>query len=107
MTIASENVRPAIVIKVQKACTPAEKACISAQTGLKCDVFEVPAAEIAIQARGIPGKIRLYNVQLAVPVDVGSGNPHARLRLSVGAKRHTCFQPDIGERPVMVVFEEC
>ena len=84
VAVADEDVRPAIVVKIEKAAAPAEILRVFAEAGLERGVFKYSGPEIVIERWRIACEICFDDVEVAVHVIVGGGNAHAGLWLAVG-----------------------
>ena len=75
VAVASEDVGPAIVIEIEKAGSPAEKARVAPEPGLEGHVFEIVVAQVAIEGRGIAGEVGFEDRELAVAKTSAADTP--------------------------------
>ena len=107
MPVANQNVRPAVIIHIEKTAAPSEILRVLAEPALKRGVLKVRPAKIVVQGGRVAREIRLHQIEIAIEIVIGSGNAHARLRLPVGAQCAAGFQRNVGERSVLFVLIEC
>ena len=77
---------------------------VLAEAALKCGVLEISPAEIAIERRGVAGKIGLDEIEIAVEIVIGGGDSHPGLRLAVGAESAARFQCNVREGAVFFIL---
>src|SRR6516162_903018 len=106
VTVANQDVRPAIIVHVEEAASPAEELCVSTKSRGKGRVFETSSANIVIKRRRISREVRLHDIEIAIHVIVGSGNSHAGLRLAIWAESASGFDRDVFELAVLLVVIE-
>ena len=84
VAVSDDQVIPAIVIVIEKACTPSqERDSRFAQTGLKGNVREVTLAFIVVEHVRIVGKVRDVKINSAVVVVISNRQSHPRLLAAV------------------------
>ena len=66
MPVHHENVFPAVVIEIKKACSPAQRPGIHAETSLKTGIRERPVSVVAIERRGVVGEVCLDKIDEAI-----------------------------------------
>src|SRR2546425_10566760 len=106
VTVADENVGPAVVVHVEKAAAPAEILRVRAESGGESGVLEIGAAEIAIERGRVAGEIGFDDVEIAVEIVIDSGDAHAGLGLAVGREGAAGLDGDVRERAVLFVLIE-
>src|SRR5439155_1759819 len=111
VTVANEDVGPAVIVHVKKTAAPAEILRVLAETALIGGVLEIRAAEIVVKRRRVAGEIRFDQVEIAVEIVIGGRDAHAGLRLAVGAESATSFDGDVVgdekiEAAVAIVVDE-
>ena len=104
MAIANENVRPAIVVKIEKTTAPAEILRVFAEARGKGSVFKRRAAQIVVQRRRVAGEICFYDVQIPVEIVIAGGNAHSSLWFAVGAEGAAGFHGNVGEFSVFQIL---
>src|SRR5258708_1559985 len=106
VAVANEDVGPAVIVHVEKTAAQAEILCVPAEAGLESGVFEIRAAEIAVQRRRVAGEICFDEIEIAVEIVIGGGDAHAGLRFAVGTERAAGFDGDVREGAVFLVLIE-
>ena len=106
VAVADENIRPAVVIHVEKPATPAQILSVRAQARGKGRIFKTAVAEVVVERGRVAGEVRFYDVQVPVHIVVGRRYSHAGLRLAIGAERATGFHGDVHELAVLLVLVE-
>src|SRR2546426_177339 len=101
---AQEDVRPAVVVHVEKAAAPAEILRVFAETALVRAVLEIRAAEIVVERGRISGEICFDEIKIAIEIVIGGGDAHAGLGLAVGAEGAARFKGDVDKRSVLFVL---
>src|SRR6185437_12426181 len=104
VAVADEDVGPAVVIHVEPAAAPAQKARVQAQTGGVGGVLEVSVAQVMVERVRVSGEVGFYDVQVAVQVVIAGGNAHSSLRFSVGAEGASRQDPDVLKFAVLCVL---
>src|SRR5207253_7423359 len=72
VSVADENVGPAIIVHVKKAAAPSQVLRVHSQASGKSGIFKIPAPAIVVERGSIPGEVGLNNVQIAVKIIVCS-----------------------------------
>ena len=101
-----KNVRPAIIVVVDKPAAPRHIAAVHTNAGSKGDIAEGSIAIVVIKVAGVVREVGFEDVEPAVAVVVRYRNAHARLlvaAIAVSAIRH---HRDIGKRAVVVVLKQ-
>ena len=83
VTVADENVRPAIVVHIEKAASPTQILGVGTQPCSEGGIFKVSVTEVVVKRRRISGKVRLYDIQVAVHVVIRRRESHAGPRLAI------------------------
>src|SRR5229473_2372588 len=104
MSIAEEDVRPAVIVHVEKAAAPAEILRMLAEAALVGAVLEIRAAKIVVERGRVASKICFDEIEIAVEIVIGGGDAHAGLGLAVGAESAARFQGDVYEGAVLFVL---
>ncbi len=104
MTVANEDIEPAVIVEIQKAYAPTEEARILAEAGLIRLIVEGHVSEVPVEAGGVAREVRFHEIKLAVAIVIAGGNTHAGLRLPVRTVGDARFDRDIGKRTVVVVL---
>ena len=99
-----QNVRPAVVVEVEKSAAPAQILGVRAQAAGERGIFEIAVAQVVIKRRSVAGKIGFDDVEVAVQIIVGRRNAHACLRLAVGAEYATGFHGNVYEFAILLVL---
>src|SRR4029077_10238078 len=89
--------------EIEKHRAPAQILSVQAEPGAIGDIVERAVAIVAIQGRGIVGKISLENVQLAVAIEIGDGGTHAGLRAAVFIEGRSGGDGNVGEGSIAIV----
>src|SRR5260370_41734161 len=76
VAVANQDVGPAVVVEVEKAAAPAKILRVLAEAALKPGVLEICAADLAVEARSIPGKLRHDEIETAVEIVIGGKDAH-------------------------------
>src|SRR5690242_12889785 len=71
VTVANQNVRPAIVVHIEKSAAPAEKLRVPPESGGESRILERSAADVVIERRGVSRKIGFDDVQVSVQIVIG------------------------------------
>src|SRR5258706_3363970 len=103
MAVADQNVRPAIVIEVEKAAAPAQKLRVCAQACCEGCILEVAATEVVVERRRIAGEVRLYEVEIAIEIVVGGGDAHAGLGLAIWTESTPGLDGDVFKSSVLFI----
>ena len=106
VAVGDEDVEPAVVVHVEEADAPAEKAGVDAEAGEVGAVVEVEPAQVQVERIGVAGEVGLDDVEEAVAVVVADGDAHAGLRLAVGRVGDAGFDGHIFERAVLLILVE-
>src|SRR5262249_41048703 len=85
VAVADENVRPAIIVGIEKATAPTKVLGVTAKPSLKGGILEIGASNIVIERGSVAGEIGLDDVEIPVEIIVRGGDAHPGLRLAVGA----------------------
>src|SRR3954468_10093613 len=104
MAIADQDVRPAVIVHVEKTAAPSEELRVRAQACDKGSVFETRSALVAIERWRIPGEISFDDIEIAVHVIVGSGYAHSGLWLAVWTQRATRFNGNVLKLSIFLVL---
>ena len=104
MTVANEDVGPAVIVHVKKTAAPAEILRVLAETALIGGVLEIRAAQIVVERRRVASEIRFDEIEIAVEIVIGGGDAHAGLWLAVGAESAAGLDGDVGEGTVLFVL---
>ena len=84
MSIADQDVGPAIIVHIEKAAAPAEILSVRPQPRGKRRILKIPIAAIVVERWRIAGEISLHNIQVPVQIVIRGGNAHAGLGLAIG-----------------------
>src|ERR1039458_2443564 len=107
MTISDENVRPAIVVVVEKLRAKTEIGIADGSNpGRSGQVSEFAVVIVVIEIVVVVGKIGLHNVGPAVAIVVRRINAHAGLFMPIGTVRHARLGADFGKSTLAVVVVE-
>src|SRR5207247_804776 len=79
VTVANEDVGPAVIVHVKKTAAPAEILRVLAETALIGGVLEIRAAEIVVKRWRVAGELRFDEVEIAVEIVVGGRADRAGL----------------------------
>ena len=107
MTIDGEDVRPAVIVVVEEARSPADigRADRSDFGGIG-DVGEKQRLVVTIESGVLTRKIRDENTKLAGVQVIADGHAHGAERNAVIVERHAGLQTDFGKSAVLVVVVE-
>src|SRR5579864_8478694 len=98
MSISDENIEQAVIVEVQKTCSPFQKRnCRLDQSRLIGDVGEYSVSLILEEHAVVVGKIRNVEIDFPVAVVVADADAHRRHRPAIFCERKT--------REVSVLFE--
>ena len=106
MTVADQDVGPAVIVHIEKAYPPAQKLRVRAQACGERGVLEICSALIVVERGRIAGEVRLDQIQIAIHVIICSRDTHAGLRFTIGAQRAAGFDGDVLELAVLLVLVE-
>ena len=98
MTVDHHQVAASVMIDVDEVNAPADVFHGRPESGLEHAILERPVAVVVIHVRHIVAEVRLDDVEVAVLVVIGHGDPHAALFLAV------VVQGDAGDE---AIFLEC
>src|ERR1700730_5080200 len=106
MAVYHEEVRPAIVVKVDAAYSTANVLGICSYSRSEGNVVKRAVSPVVVEDTGVRIEIRFDDVQKAVTVVVARCYPHAALLASVFVISHARQTANFGERAVVVVVKE-
>src|SRR4051812_41650916 len=104
VTVANQNVGPAVVVKIKKSNAPAEELRVRAQSCRERCIFEICSALVVVKRRCVAGEVCFDDIEVPVHVIVGSRYAHARLGLTVGTQRASGFNGDVLKFPILLVL---
>src|SRR5215471_644789 len=96
----------AVIIEIRDACTPTGIAGFNADLHRSGYVIELTLAIVSVKAIGIPDKVGLEEIQMAVEVVVADANAHPRLFHSVFAQSDSTHDSFFAEGAVMVIHKK-
>src|SRR5216684_2258614 len=79
VAVGDENVRPTVVVIIEKASTPAQIFQVEAEFGVKRPEGKGPVALIVVEVRHVVLEVGLENIEPSVGIVVPRGNPHSGL----------------------------
>src|SRR5438105_14492254 len=82
MAVCQYQVRPTILVDIQKSYAPPEQLIHAEPTRLRY-VLEETAVLITIERRPVAGKVSLRDIQEAVPIKIRDRHAHSRLKLAI------------------------
>src|SRR5579864_2468271 len=90
MAIGNENIRPAIVIKIDKASSPGyiRKAGLSDLRRAAC-VFKAGRTKVAVEGLVLIGEGGVDNIEQSIMVVIAEIYSHVALLLTFAAQRHS------------------
>src|ERR1017187_1911973 len=100
------DVRPAVIVVVNEAAAPGDVAVVDADTRGKGDIAVGSVAVVVVEVDRVVHEVGLEDIEPAVAVVVGHGQPHAGLLMSVVVVSAARHDGHIGERAVMIVAEQ-
>src|SRR5579863_527276 len=103
VAVDSKNIRATIVIDIDKHGPPSQIMRVEAEANVEDCCGERAIAIIAIERRGIVGKIRLENVGAAVVIVVSDSRTHAGLFASILIEGHAGLRGDVDEGSIFLV----
>src|ERR1700730_10003343 len=106
MPVHHEDVRPAVVVEIEKAHTPAHILRIAAHAAVVNNFFKSAVAVVAVQIRRVIDEVGLYQVQVSIAIKISRSGSHAGLLAPVLAVCYACFNCNIGEGTVAVVSKQ-
>ena len=101
--IYENQVRPAIVIEIEKHGSPTQILRVQAQASRRCGIGEGAVAVVAIQGGSVVRKICLKDVEVAVAVVIGDSRSHAGLFAAIVIESCSCCHRNVSKCPVMIV----
>src|ERR1022692_3672183 len=101
-----EDVRQAIVIEINDACSPTGETNFDPKFRLQSLIVKIAAAIVLVQYFCIFGKMGLENVQMAVQVVVADADSHARLFLPLIAQGNATLYALLFESSVVLIDEQ-
>ena len=84
MSIRHQNVQPAIVIHVEEANAPSQKARVDTHSAGISAVFKSSVAEIGVKRICVTSEVGFHHIKGTVSVVITNRNTHSRLRLAFG-----------------------
>src|SRR6266850_1892586 len=107
MTIDGENVRPAVVVVVEEARTPADIGCADrGNFGCIGNIGEEQRLVVTVESGVLAGKIRNEDSELAGVQVVADRYAHGAEGNAVIVEGHPSLQADFGKGAVLVVVVE-
>src|SRR6202158_4920970 len=106
VAISHEQVRPAVVVNVDKKCAPTEKLCVNAQSREIGNVGESAVPVVAVKRGGLVRKVCPDYVQPAVTVIVYGVGAHTGLYAPIFVISDTGFDGNFAEGAIVVVVEQ-
>src|SRR5271156_6000807 len=106
MSVRHENIRPTVVIEVEKAGAPTDKARVHPNTAMKCHVVKGAVSAIVVKRARVLLEIRLYQVEKTVSVIVTGVRSHAALLSAVLVVGHPAERAGLRKGPIAVVVVE-
>src|ERR1700678_4105561 len=103
MSIGEDEIGPAIIVKVKKHGAPPQILCVQAKSCGKGNIRKDSATVIAVQGRGVVGKIGFENIQPSVAVVIRDGSTHTRLLAPLVVERYASHHRNIGEGSIVIV----
>src|SRR3954468_2522882 len=95
VTVANQNVGPAVIVEIKESNAPAEELRVRAQSCRERCIFEICSTLVVVKRRSVAGEVCFDDVKVAVHVVVGSRYAHAGLGLAIGTQRASGFNGDV------------
>src|SRR5258708_39356985 len=107
MPVGDENVRPAVVVEIEKFNSKTEEGYADrAEAATSLEIGKLAVVIIVVEIVGIVGEIGFYDVRPAVMIVVGGVDAHAGLLTAIRTVSHTCFGAHLCEVAFAVVVVE-
>jgi hypothetical protein len=106
MSVRHEDIRPTIVIEVDKAGAPTDEARIHPDTAMKCHIVKRAVSAIVVERTSVLLKICLYQVEKTVSVVVTSVRSHTALLSAILVVGHPGERAGFRKGSIAVVVVE-
>src|SRR5580700_4835205 len=103
VTVHQQQIRPAIVVEIEKSASPTDEARIPRDAGLHADVLKLALALIPVKRFRLIGKIGAKNREQPFVQIIRRRHPHARQSLAIIVERGAPKQSLVHELPVSLI----
>src|SRR5712691_4990644 len=106
VTVSDKNIRPTVVVIIEKAAAPAQIFQVEAKFGVERPEGEVPVALVAVEVRHVVLEVALENIEPAVGIVVPGGNTHSGLLAPVLVIRDARLYAALHKASVAVIAKQ-